>query len=57
MCDTWVAMKDATMSGGVILAKNSDRPIFDCQPLILQPRQRWQSAWRSILKLTCKTKK
>lgn len=41
MCDTWVAMKDATMSGGVILAKNSDRPIFDCQPLILQPRQRW----------------
>lgn len=41
MCDTWVAMKDATADGRVILAKNSDRPIFDCQPLILQPRRSW----------------
>ena len=30
MCDTWVAMKDMTKDGRVILAKNSDRPIFDC---------------------------
>lgn len=41
MCDTWVAMKDATLEGRVIFAKNSDRPIFDCQPLLLQPRQHW----------------
>lgn len=39
MCDTWVAMRDATASGQVIFAKNSDRPIFDCQPLLLRPRQ------------------
>jgi len=41
MCDTWVAMKDATLDGKVIFAKNSDRPIFDSQPLVLQPRQHW----------------
>ncbi len=46
MCDTWVAMKDATLEGRVIFAKNSDRPIFDCQPLILQPRQRWLAGSR-----------
>ena len=39
MCDTWVALKDATSEGRVIFAKNSDRPIFDCQPLEIQPRQ------------------
>ena len=39
MCDTWVAIKDSTSEGRVIFAKNSDRPIFDCQPLILRPRQ------------------
>jgi secernin len=39
MCDTWVALKDATSEGRVIFAKNSDRPIFDCQPLLLRPRQ------------------
>ena len=38
MCDTWVALKDSTLEGRVILGKNSDRPIFDCQPLVLQPR-------------------
>jgi secernin len=41
MCDTWVAMRDATQRGGVIFAKNSDRPVYDCQPLLLQPRKRW----------------
>ncbi len=41
MCDTWVALQDATLSGQVILGKNSDRPIFDCQPLVLYPRQHW----------------
>lgn len=43
MCDTWVAMKDATLGGRVIFAKNSDRPFFDCQPLIQQPRKHWPS--------------
>jgi secernin len=39
MCDTWVAMPDATTSGQVILAKNSDRPIYDAQPLLLFARE------------------
>jgi len=37
MCDTWIALKDATREGRVIFAKNSDRPVFDCQPLLFQP--------------------
>lgn len=41
MCDTWVAMRDITLEGRVIFAKNSDRPIFDCQPLLFQPGKRW----------------
>jgi secernin len=40
-CDTWVALKDSTKCGYVILAKNSDRPRFGCQPLMFHPRQRW----------------
>lgn len=46
MCDTWVAMRDATLGGNVIFAKNSDRPIFDCQPLVFHPRQRWPAGSR-----------
>ena len=41
MCDTWVALRDATTSGRVIFAKNSDRPIDDCQPLHLHARADW----------------
>ncbi len=41
MCDTWVAMPNTTARSRVILAKNSDRPIFDCQPLFLRPRKTW----------------
>jgi secernin len=41
MCDTWVALHDATVSRNVIFAKNSDRPIFDCQPLVFYPRRDW----------------
>jgi secernin len=41
MCDTWVALADTTDDGRVILGKNSDRPIFDCQPLVLYPRRTW----------------
>lgn len=46
MCDTWVALQDATLSGQVMLGKNSDRPIFDCQPLICLPRQSWSPGSR-----------
>ena len=41
-CDTWVALPDATAGGATILAKNSDRTVFDCQPLFLHPRQTWE---------------
>ena len=41
MCDTWVALRDATTSSRVIFAKNSDRPIDDCQPLHLHARADW----------------
>lgn len=40
-CDTFVAMPDATKDGIVILGKNSDRPTFDCQPLVYHPRGEW----------------
>ena len=40
-CDTWVALHDVTLGGSTILAKNSDRPVFDCQPLVFHPRQEW----------------
>jgi secernin len=30
----------------VIFAKNSDRPIFDCQPLLFRPRQAWSQGSR-----------
>lgn len=33
-CDTWVALRDATADGSVILAKNSDRPPMEAQPLV-----------------------
>jgi secernin len=46
MCDTWVALQVATLSGQAILGKNSDRPIFDCQPLIFFPRQSWSPGSR-----------
>lgn len=41
MCDTWVALPDSTETQQVIFAKNSDRPAFDCQPLMLVPRREW----------------
>ena len=40
-CDTWVALPDATQGGWVLLGKNSDRPLFDCQPLFFRPRRTW----------------
>ncbi len=41
-CDTWVALPDATAGGATILAKNSDRTVFDCQPLLFHPRRTWE---------------
>src|SRR4029453_7509722 len=41
MCDTWVALANVTLSQNVIFGKNSDRPIFDCQPLVFSPRKEW----------------
>lgn len=40
-CDTFVAMQDATRDGIVTLGKNSDRPTFDCQPLVYHARKEW----------------
>lgn len=40
-CDTWVALSDSTENGKVMLGKNSDRPIYDCQPLVFYPRKTW----------------
>jgi secernin len=36
-CDTMVALPDATTTGTTVLGKNSDRPVFDCQPLVRHP--------------------
>jgi secernin len=46
MCDTWIALSGATAGGQIIFGKNSDRPIFDCQPLMLYPRTEWQQGSR-----------
>jgi secernin len=40
-CDTWAALANATARGLNILAKNSDRLLFDCQPLMFYPRTQW----------------
>jgi secernin len=40
-CDTWAALANATARGLTILAKNSDRLLFDCQPLMFYPRTQW----------------
>lgn len=48
-CDTWIAMKNATLNRITILAKNSDRPLFDCQPLIFHPREEWPKGSRIYL--------
>ena len=35
MCDTFVLFPEKNELNTIILAKNSDRPAFDCQPLAL----------------------
>jgi secernin len=44
MCDSWLATRGATSTQQVIFAKNSDRPVFDCQPLVFYPRKTRKSA-------------
>ena len=48
-CDTMVALPDATTTGTTVLGKNSDRPVFDCQPLVRYPAARHASG--SLLQL------
>lgn len=43
-CDLAVATGSATADGSTIFAKNSDRPIGECQPLLLYPAQQNISA-------------
>ena len=38
-CDTMVALGRATRNGQTIFAKNSDRPVDECQPLVQHTRQ------------------
>ena len=52
-CDTMVALPDATTTGTTVLGKNSDRPVFDCQPLAQHARQ--QHATDSSIKLEYRT--
>lgn len=52
-CDTMVALPDATTTGTTVLGKNSDRPVFDCQPLVHHRRQ--QHAPDSSIKLEYQT--
>ena len=40
-CDIWAALANATARGLTLLAKNSDRLLFDCQPLMFFPRKQW----------------
>jgi secernin len=40
-CDTWVALANAAALRMTHFAKNSDRLLFDCQPLMLHPRAKW----------------
>ncbi|MCG0276022.1 MAG: C69 family dipeptidase [Thermosediminibacteraceae bacterium] len=39
-CDTFVVLSDVTANGAVMLGKNSDRPVFDCQPLMYFPAKK-----------------
>ena len=52
-CDTMVALPDATTTGTTVLGKNSDRPVFDCQPLVHIPRQ--EHALDATIKLEYRT--
>lgn len=50
MCDTFVAMPDATIDGSVIFGKNSDREPNEAHHLVILPRARHASG--SIVRMT-----
>lgn len=43
MCDTFIALKNVSSVHSVILAKNSDRPAFDCQPMAYHAAKKFES--------------
>jgi dipeptidase len=45
-CDSLVALGNSTRDGDVLFAKNSDRPAFECQPLVQLPARRGLSGQR-----------
>jgi dipeptidase len=45
-CDSLVALGNATADGAVLFAKNSDRPAFECQPLVQVPRGHYDAGAR-----------
>ena len=46
MCDTFVALPDATVDGSVIFGKNSDRPAGEIQDVVTFPAQTYfQKHW------------
>lgn len=51
MCDTYVVMSDVSANGRTVLAKNSDRPSFDCQPLAYHRRKIFDKDKTESLKL------
>lgn len=49
MCDNLVVHPDSVRSSRMIFAKNSDRPVYESQPLVYQPRKRYEPG--AVLKL------
>ncbi len=45
-CDTMVALGNSTLNGQTLFAKNSDRPVDECQPLVLQRRRTYAEGAR-----------
>ncbi len=45
-CDTMVALGSRTERGATIFAKNSDRPVRECQPLFQAPQARYSEGAR-----------
>ena len=52
MCDTFVALADATPGGEVIFGKNSDRPGGEIQDVLAIPAQRYR-AQDTLIRTSC----
>ena len=46
MCDTFVALPDATVDGSVIFGKNSDRPVGEIQDVVTFAAQTYSKGQR-----------